>query len=875
MLFNRVFHNQSISLLGISLSISLLTLPMYFYAEKWQQLERETQKRLSGTITRIKSVFSGDKKYMILSAYYRQNHYHPIYALRSSFSLLIQIPFFIAAYSFLVNNEILQGVSFLIISDLSLPDKLINGQVNLLPFLMTFINCISCIIYTKGFPVKEKIQLYGIAAVFLVLLYNSPAGLVIYWTMNNVFSLIKNILQKNKYAHKLIYITICIIVLFLDIYALFFHRGIILKRAIFILAISTLFFIPLILKVFSYINAKIEYRILRISAKSLNKFFIPALVCLFLLAGTVIPVSLIAGSIQEFSYIGNYSSPFPIILTVIFQAAGIFLLWPLCIYYIFSKKIKFYLTAFTVFTLFSMLINVFLFPGSYGFLTNTLILSDPGTWLSHIPLALINLISIAALMLLLLFLLAVPKGRNILFSVEIITLIALLSFGIVNLFIINREYLELSEMQSNEDGSANLTPIYHLSDSGKNVIIIMLDNAISCLCPSIFEEKPELNKSWTGFTWYPNCVSFGGCTLYGLPSLLGGYFYSPLNMQRNPNSLTLKITEAVMLLPKIFTDSGYKTVTTDSWTGMGGGPDLHIYDSYPDISGKNISSLYTSTWMRNHPGVNIFSISDILNERLIRVSLFRMSILILRQYIYDRGNWLTVNDGHQQRIEHKITQDIIGRYAALDFLPELTKIDSDNTGYLIIACNMLTHDPVYLQYPHYIPVTDITDRGDGVFADQPNYHVNMAAYLLLGKWFEYLKKNNVYDNSRIIIASDHGSNININPESFVLPDGSRLERFNSLLLIKDFNSNGSLLINNAFMTQADVPHIALRGIVDDPVNPFTGSPLLIEKENDVYITNSIRNNVSKHGKTAYIINKNEWLSIRDNVFDPGNWKYAD
>ncbi|WP_228378566.1 hypothetical protein [Treponema endosymbiont of Eucomonympha sp.] len=29
------------------------------------------------------------------------------------------------------------------------------------------------------------------ALVFLVLLYNSPAGLVLYWTVNNVFSLAK------------------------------------------------------------------------------------------------------------------------------------------------------------------------------------------------------------------------------------------------------------------------------------------------------------------------------------------------------------------------------------------------------------------------------------------------------------------------------------------------------------------------------------------------------------------------------------------------------------------------------------------------------------------------------------------------------------
>ena len=61
----------------------------------------------------------------------------------------------------------------------------------MLPIAMTLINIIAGAIYTKGFSFKEKAQIYGMALVFLVILYNSPSGLVLYWTMNNVFSLIK------------------------------------------------------------------------------------------------------------------------------------------------------------------------------------------------------------------------------------------------------------------------------------------------------------------------------------------------------------------------------------------------------------------------------------------------------------------------------------------------------------------------------------------------------------------------------------------------------------------------------------------------------------------------------------------------------------
>jgi membrane protein insertase Oxa1/YidC/SpoIIIJ len=122
----RIFDNPGIALFGVSIAVSALTLPLYFRAERWQQIERETQKRLALKTAKIKAVFTGDEQYMILSTYYRQNHYHPVYALRNTFGLLVQIPFFIAAYSCLSRLEILRGSSFLFIRDLGAPDALLQ-----------------------------------------------------------------------------------------------------------------------------------------------------------------------------------------------------------------------------------------------------------------------------------------------------------------------------------------------------------------------------------------------------------------------------------------------------------------------------------------------------------------------------------------------------------------------------------------------------------------------------------------------------------------------------------------------------------------------------------------------------------------------------
>ena len=58
---------------------------------------------------------------------------------------------------------------------------------------MTVINLFSALVYTHNLSRRDKIQLYGMAAVFLVLLYDAASGLVLYWTCNNIFSLGKNI----------------------------------------------------------------------------------------------------------------------------------------------------------------------------------------------------------------------------------------------------------------------------------------------------------------------------------------------------------------------------------------------------------------------------------------------------------------------------------------------------------------------------------------------------------------------------------------------------------------------------------------------------------------------------------------------------------
>ncbi|MBQ3687908.1 MAG: membrane protein insertase YidC, partial [Treponema sp.] len=192
----RLLSSEGLAVICVSLAVNLLMLPVYTKADSLRDRVLAKQQAMQRGVTHIKQTFSGDERFLMLSEYYAQNRYSPLYSLLTSLSILLQLPFFMAAYSYLAHLPGLHGKGFLFITDLGSPDALVSlpaFSLNLLPVAMTLINCLSGAVYTRGHSVREKVQVYLLAGIFLVLLYDAPSGLVLYWTCNNIFSLLKNI----------------------------------------------------------------------------------------------------------------------------------------------------------------------------------------------------------------------------------------------------------------------------------------------------------------------------------------------------------------------------------------------------------------------------------------------------------------------------------------------------------------------------------------------------------------------------------------------------------------------------------------------------------------------------------------------------------
>jgi YidC/Oxa1 family membrane protein insertase len=122
--------------------------------------------------------------------------------------LLFQMPVFIALFSVLRNTIELRGAPFLLwMNDLSSPDVLFDFGVNL-PFLGSEFHMLPLLMgvamfvqsKTGGSPTGEaatgsasqqKMMQTMMPIVFTVLFYNMPSGLVLYWLVNNIFSIVQ------------------------------------------------------------------------------------------------------------------------------------------------------------------------------------------------------------------------------------------------------------------------------------------------------------------------------------------------------------------------------------------------------------------------------------------------------------------------------------------------------------------------------------------------------------------------------------------------------------------------------------------------------------------------------------------------------------
>ena len=887
--YRYVTTNIALLVALLSLSINLLVLPLYRRADALQEEERAQSARLQPGVRQIKKVFKGNERFMILQTYYRQNGYKPWYALKGSISLLLEIPFFIAAYNYLSGFRVLQGVAYGPIRDLGAPDGLLHiagHAINLLPLLMTGINLVSGAIYTKGMPVRSKVQMYGMALIFLVLLYDSPSVLVYYWTLNNIFSLVKNIFYRLRHPKKVIAWLASVSGLALLAFTLTRFGGMSAARKCLMLTVCLALQLPLAA---GRLMGRRPHAPAAPTTRGDSVLFTVCCLFLTLLLGALIPLDVIRSSPQEFIDITNYHSSLNYVASSLLLAAGVFLLWFTIYYRLLGSGARRGFGFVTAALCGICVIDYTCFGGSYGTMSaelayeTGLVITKRQYLINGLALLAVTGVIWAAWRL----------RRSLLRVVAAAGCIALLGMSLMDVNAIQSANADLlSDMKADAEAQAeSLEVSFPLDQSGKNVVVVMLDRAIGRFLPYILEEKPELKQRLAGFTFYPNTLSYGSHTNIAAPALFGGYEYTPDAINaRDGEPLRDKHDEALCMLPVLFRENGYDvTVCDPPYAGYGEVPDLSIYDQWPGI---NACLTMTSKAIDNN---SLLESNEAVRHRdFFCYSVFRAAPLVFHKLLYNSGRYGEINTVWTQMMQgmyraQGLNYAFMKDYGALSMLPGYTRIRDEGKNTFLMLDNEAPHAPVLLQMPDYTPAMRVdntayesrpivrTDRDGSAIElatrrQLQHYHINMATILKLADWFDYMRENGVYDNTRIIVVSDHGFMLD-GLFDMELSASEDMMFYCPLLMVKDFGA-GAFSVDERFMTNADTPLLAVDGLVD-PVNPFTGNALsdaqkYAPEQRVANVTNfkPITNNGNTF-KTLY------WFVNRDAPNDLSAWRRAD
>lgn len=887
-----VSGNVGASIIILSLVINFLVLPLYNSADAMQEKTRKKEASLEEGISHIKKTFSGDEKIMILQTYYKQNNYSPISALSGSISLLLEIPFFMAAYQFLSKLSLLEGASLGPIANLAKPDELIkigNFTINVLPFLMTIINLISSYLYLKDAPLKSKIQLYVMALFFLVFLYTSPAGLVFYWTLNNVFSLGKTIILKFKEPKKALIIFSSITGFIFIILSLFkiktLEVGIILQLPILASIIKIRYLSQI--KLFNKIKEEKDVRYNR-------KQFIMASILITLFIGVFIPSTYVAASPQEYIYANIFYNPLLYVLNSFLISVGFFMVWLQVFYWLASEKGKAKFDKIIYILCVIMIVDYMFFGLNLGNISSTL-KYDKDLNFSVIE----TLVNISVVIVISVVIKYVYRNWKNIISIGLSFILVIITC--VSTFNVIKSISPINDYKKNISAQSNKNINFSLSITGKNVIVIMLDRALGQFIPYLFNEKPELYKKFDGFTYYSNTISFGKFTNIAAPALLGGYEYTPVELnKRDTESLKDKNNEANMVMPLIFSNEGYKVTVSDPiYINYDWSSDLSYYEQYPEINAFNAAGKFV-----DNQQIKYSYESNTTN--FFRFSFMKTLPLLLQSFVYNNAKYNNIKsidetEGYDNQNISNISKAeglhsvFMANYLTLVNMNTMTKVTSDDINTFLFIKNDLTHEPILLDEANgYIPSFNVdnteydeehkdrfTLNGKVLNIDNPykmkHYQSNMSALLRLANWLDYLRETGVYDNTRIIITSDHSENLRTISNWSYLNNG--LESYAPLLMVKDFEEKG-FKTSNEFMTNADIVTLATQNLGFVAKNPFTGKNISMEEKfsHKQFISTTDSYSIYKNNGNSFL--PSTWLSFDStkpncNIYDLECWDYLE
>jgi len=365
----------------------------------------------------------------------------------------------------------------------------------------------------------------------------------------------------------------------------------------------------------------------------------------------------------------------------------------------------------------------------------------------------------------------------------------------------------------------------------------------------ILSEQPELAESLDGFVWYPNSVSISNLTHSSVPSIMSGYDYDVISLNNDStHTIGEKITFASETFVNKVKDEGYNLISAK------------MHHSQIDI---NKFDAFLPSWDNDwNEKLKMGEVKEIWFDRLWENAILFASPLVFKPKIYNNTDWLI--EDNNARLEDTTVLQInssMQKYFFMKLLPHIS-FTAEGKGSFIYIHSMVPHNPF-----------NIVNENNKFEKGVDPYTNNQWTISILNDWFQWLKENDVYDNTKIVLVSDHGPSWvfydgEVDVDRGIIEDPESLNKIgefdfwrqNVLLLVKDFNERGQVKQDWRLMSNSDVP-----AIVFDENNPTKRN-----LSSRTLITSFARWTNSILTDKKFIVFKQ--FKVKDNVFDLNNWE---
>ncbi len=369
---------------------------------------------------------------------------------------------------------------------------------------------------------------------------------------------------------------------------------------------------------------------------------------------------------------------------------------------------------------------------------------------------------------------AAPKFFSVFFAFLFLSV----GFQLYQSFDMHRHLMETPSADGADRSSLGQT--FAFSKIKKNLVLIVPDAGAGYLLDRIFSDG-DLAKRYRGFTRYSNAVSIGNYTMPSVAAVIGGESYSPTEINRRADkTIKQNIIDAYHRLFGLMSENGYSSHVVKA-----------KFATCSELKGHEscVNPVDLENALLRNRG--IVSTRRLDTETIFHFVAFKVLPVSLKPLIYRSARWESALNTGQAAIN---VQRSFGEYLLLDSLPEMSVVSENPSepGQFHFIWNDVLISPFGLRED----CTPLDPARDGLYSKSSRLNSTRCVLEALGRWFDWMRANGVYDNTKVLIVSDHGAH----------DYGSDWFRgaARPIFMVKDFGRRSPMEVSSALVQNSDI-----------------------------------------------------------------------